>query len=133
MILLQEVPFLLRELALDLLDHLLERNPCTLGWITFEVLDEVLIAAEGKDVTQDDLKVLLIMLRVERLTIFTVEIFHQILLLNGCHLPGVNMDTLARGTINNLLDLKNQFILPVIGIRRKFSRIFDKVIYQLFD
>lgn len=95
MILLQKVPFLVRKLALDLLDYFLKRNPCALGWITFEILDEVLIAAERKYIAQDNLKVLLIMLRVERLTIFNVEVFHQIFLLNGCHLSGVNMDTLA--------------------------------------
>jgi hypothetical protein len=108
-------------------------DKCALGWITFEVLDEVLIAAEGKDVTQDDLKVLLIMQRVERLAIFAVEVFHQILLLNGRHLPCVNMDTLAAGAINNLLDIKDQLRLPVVRIRRKFYREFDEVLYQLFD
>jgi len=57
------------------------------------------------------------MLRVEGLTIFAVEVFHQILLLNGRHLPGVNMDALAGGAINNLLNLKNQLILPVVRVR----------------
>ena len=95
MILLQKVPFLVRKLALDLLYYFLKRDPCALGWITFEILYEVLIAAERKYIAQDNLKVLLIMVRVERLTIFNVEVFHQIFLLNGCHLSGVNMDTLA--------------------------------------
>ena len=57
------------------------------------------------------------MLRVERLTIFAVEVFHQILLLNGRHLAGVNMDALAGGAINNLLNFKYQLILPLVRVR----------------
>jgi len=73
--------------------------------ISLEILYKVLVATQREDVPQDYLQILLIMLGCERLAILSVEVFYYIFLLNGCHLPCVYVNTLARGSINYLFNL----------------------------
>jgi hypothetical protein len=82
MVLFQEVPFLLTELVLNFLNDFLKRDSRTLSRVSLEVLNEVLVPTERKDVAEYYLQVLLIMLRSELLTILRVKVFHYISLLN---------------------------------------------------
>lgn len=130
-VLLQKVPFLLTKLALYLLNYFLQRDPSTLRWIPFEVLNEVLVSTQWEDVPKNDFEILLIMLCGVRLAIFSVEVIHNISLLNWSHITRVDMDTLAWGPVNYLLNLKKQFVLSVFRIIREFGRKINHVIDQL--
>ena len=105
MVLLQESPLVLAKLTLDLLYNLMQLDLSRGGGsrITLEILNEIFVTTELEYVSEQQFEIVFVIL--SGMTISLIEILNHFPMIHPRHLTRVNVNSLARSSIDYLLYL----------------------------